>query len=90
MNLRTPEEQAIMDSAWEDDKEKLIFHTSPLLKVFKKDQITPLDRCYWDEGALAAREWDAPLLGKYEQKPLDSFRANQDKHGIVLLDWENG
>ena len=59
MDCRSPAEIVALD-LWEDNKEKLNFNYSALLKVFKKDGVTPLDRCYWDEGALSAREWSAP------------------------------
>jgi hypothetical protein len=54
MDNRSPGEIAALE-VWEDNKEKLNFHYSSLLKTLKKDQVTPLDRCYWDEGALSAR-----------------------------------
>jgi hypothetical protein len=44
MDSRSPAEIAALE-VWEDNKEKLNFHYSSLLKVLKKDGVTPLDRC---------------------------------------------
>ena len=38
-------------------------------------------------GALSAGEWNVPLLGKYEDLPMDERINDPDKEGIILLDW---
>ena len=44
-------------------------------------------RVYWDQGALLEGEWNVPLYGKYEDKPVEDIIDDPDKEGIVLMDW---
>ena len=49
---------------------------------------TKLLRCYWDQSALLAAEWNVPLLGKYQNKDIDLWIDDKEKHGVVLMDWD--
>ncbi len=47
----------------------------------------PLLRCYWDQGALRQAEWNVPVCGKYLIIILDSIISDEEKEGVILMDW---
>ena len=46
-------------------------------------------RCYWDQGALLASEWNVPLLGRYQNKAIELWLDEEDRCGVVPMDWDS-